>query len=102
MSKHQYFHVPVQLAAVSLVVFAVHLARSILPEPARPAYPQALASILPAANGGQGPGLVRLRQNQSQGSAGHNLGLAARSRRKACFSTRGGPEPAVLNSPCPL
>src|SRR5215472_12970330 len=79
MSKHQHFHVPVQLTAVSLVVFAVHLARSILPEPARSAYPRvrALACLVRAANVGQGHGLDWLRQRLWEALEGTNLGLAS-------------------------
>jgi hypothetical protein len=32
VTKHQHFHVTMQLIAVALMIFAVHVARSILPE----------------------------------------------------------------------
>src|SRR5215469_15145521 len=86
MSKHQHFHVPVQLTAISLVVFAVHLARSILPEPARSAYTRirALACLVRAANAGQGHGLEW--QKRQRFSDGDGLGLPSSLLRAFDFS----------------
>src|SRR5215469_4172903 len=104
MSKHQHFHVPVQLTAISLVVFAVHLARSILPEPAHSAYPRvrALACLVRAANAGQGHGLEWLRQSQSATPwrAQPRSCRQVAPKKTALQRLRGFPRPAVVPSPC--